>query len=202
MPSDLLSIEPSELKFPIELGKQVTSSLQVINQTESDVAFKIKTTAPKNYCVRPNIGTVAPGGSCSISVTMRAFTEVPQDMQSKDKFLVQSVHAPHGSQHDTALQELFHKSAGNEINEARLKVVFVEPSPTSENVTGSVSRQFKTVEDPSNDSLNMESTKKRETQECSMAQQKRASGFSFFSLLVVAVLGILAGFVLRGELYV
>nr|KJB51877.1 hypothetical protein B456_008G235700 [Gossypium raimondii] len=88
---ELLSSEPSELKFPFELKKQISCSLQLSNKTDNYVAFKVKTTNPKKYCVRPNTGVVLPRSTCDVIVTMQAQKEAPPDMQCRDKFLLQSV---------------------------------------------------------------------------------------------------------------
>lgn len=37
-----------------------TSFIKLTNPTDKDICFKVKTTAPKTYCVRPNSGTVFP----------------------------------------------------------------------------------------------------------------------------------------------
>jgi vesicle-associated membrane protein-associated protein A len=37
------------------------------NPTDKKIAFKIKTTAPKKYCVRPNCGVVEPKSSVEIA---------------------------------------------------------------------------------------------------------------------------------------
>lgn len=41
-------------------GGPVTSYIKLINPTNKKVYFKIKTTAPKRYCVRPNSGALKP----------------------------------------------------------------------------------------------------------------------------------------------
>ncbi|KAJ6795987.1 vesicle-associated protein 1-1-like [Iris pallida] len=87
---ELLGIDPLELKFPFELKKQVSCSIQLSNKSDDYVAFKVKTTSPKKYCVRPNTGVVLPRSTCDVIVTMQAQREMPPDMQCKDKFLVQS----------------------------------------------------------------------------------------------------------------
>nr|GMD79832.1 vesicle-associated protein 1-2-like [Ipomoea batatas] len=56
----------------------------------------VKTTNPKKYCVRPNIGIVLPRSTCDVIVTMQAQKEMPPNLQCKDKFLVQSVVATPG----------------------------------------------------------------------------------------------------------
>ncbi|KAL3692839.1 hypothetical protein R1sor_006490 [Riccia sorocarpa] len=133
---ELLSIQPGELKFPFELKKQISCSLRLVNTTDNYVAFKVKTTSPKKYCVRPNTGLVLPQSSSDVTVTMQAQKEAPPDMQCKDKFLVQSVIAPFGISVKEVNQELFNKDAGKEIHEAKLRVLYVAPpqppSPVAE----------------------------------------------------------------------
>eukprot|EP00270_Netrium_digitus_P021266 TRINITY_DN900_c0_g1_i2.p1 TRINITY_DN900_c0_g1~~TRINITY_DN900_c0_g1_i2.p1 ORF type:complete len:224 (-),score=43.76 TRINITY_DN900_c0_g1_i2:360-1031(-) len=128
MGGELLSIQPGELKFTFELRKQVSSSLRLVNVTSDPVAFKVKTTAPKQYCVRPNTGIIPPSSSFEVTVTMQAQKEAPPDMQCKDKFLVQSVIVPEGVA--TPDQDLFNKESGREVHDAKLRVVYVAPQPT------------------------------------------------------------------------
>ena len=45
----------------------VSSELKLINPSEKNVCFKIKTTAPRRYCVRPNSGIVGPKESVKVS---------------------------------------------------------------------------------------------------------------------------------------
>ncbi|MCO5564162.1 hypothetical protein L7F22_017818 [Adiantum nelumboides] len=127
MPSELLSIQPGELQFQFEIRKQVSCALQISNTTESYVAFKVKTTSPKKYCVRPNTGLVSPHGSCDITVTMQAQREAPPDMQCKDKFLVQSVVVPSGFDEQDISQDLFNKEPGKEVSETKLRVIYTAP---------------------------------------------------------------------------
>jgi len=90
-----------------------------------ELAFKVKTTAPKKYCVKPNTGFVAPGATQVVHVIMQAQRDWPADLNGcKDKFLVQSV--PSGGAVDFA--ELFAK--GNEgVTETKLRVTYQQPAP-------------------------------------------------------------------------
>ncbi|OWM88376.1 vesicle-associated protein 1-2-like [Punica granatum] len=124
---ELLNIEPLELKFPFELKKQISCSLQLSNKTDNYVAFKVKTTNPKKYCVRPNTGVVLPRSTCDVIVTMQAQKEAPLDMQCKDKFLLQSVKASDGATAKDITAEMFNKEAGNVVEECKLRVVYVAP---------------------------------------------------------------------------
>lgn len=49
----------------------VTSHMSLKNPTDKKIAFKIKTTAPKKYCVRPNCGIVEPKSSVEIASKLK-----------------------------------------------------------------------------------------------------------------------------------
>ncbi|XP_021279557.1 vesicle-associated protein 1-3 [Herrania umbratica] len=128
---DLINIQPTELKFPFELRKQSTCSMQLTNKTEKYVAFKVKTTNPKKYCVRPNTGVVMPGSTCNVTVTMQAQKEAPPDMQCRDKFLLQSVVAPEGTANKDITSEMFNKENGRVVEEFKLRVIYIPANPPS-----------------------------------------------------------------------
>lgn len=49
-------------------GTPIASYLKLTNPTSNQkVYFKIKTTAPKRYCVRPNSGLIKPKEICEIA---------------------------------------------------------------------------------------------------------------------------------------
>ncbi|CAN8284497.1 unnamed protein product [Cochlearia groenlandica] len=127
MSNELLSIDPVDLQFPFELKKQISCSLYLANKTDNYVAFKVKTTNPKKYCVRPNTGVVLPRSSSEVLVTMQAQREAPGDMQCKDKFLLQSVVASPGVTAKEVTPEMFSKESGNRVEETKLRVIYVAP---------------------------------------------------------------------------
>ncbi|XP_073313238.1 vesicle-associated protein 1-2-like [Primulina huaijiensis] len=124
---DLLLIDPLELQFPFELKKQISCSMQLTNKSADYVAFKVKTTNPKKYCVRPNTGVVIPRSACDVIVTMQAQKEAPPDMQCRDKFLLQSVVVRPGIASKDITPEMFNKDSGNHVDECKLKVTYVPP---------------------------------------------------------------------------
>ncbi|XVE76941.1 hypothetical protein DITRI_Ditri13aG0021100 [Diplodiscus trichospermus] len=63
--------------FEVKLRKQSSCSVQLTNKTGRYIAFKVKTTKPKKYCVRPNRGVVLPGSTCNVTVIMQAQKEAP-----------------------------------------------------------------------------------------------------------------------------
>lgn len=125
--SELLTVEPLDLQFPFELKKQISCSLYLTNKTDNNVAFKVKTTNPKKYCVRPNTGVVLPRSTTEVLVTMQAQKEAPSDMQCKDKFLLQGVIAVPGITAKEVTPEMFSKEAGHLVEETKLRVTYVAP---------------------------------------------------------------------------
>ncbi|RLM65793.1 Vesicle-associated membrane protein/synaptobrevin-binding protein [Panicum miliaceum] len=63
---ELLGMEPLELRFPFETKKQISCSMQLTNGTDDYIGFKVKTTSPKKYCVRPNSGIVPPRSTSDV----------------------------------------------------------------------------------------------------------------------------------------
>uniref|UniRef100_A0ACD5ZI09 Uncharacterized protein n=1 Tax=Avena sativa TaxID=4498 RepID=A0ACD5ZI09_AVESA len=125
---ELLGIDPSDLRFAFELKKQISCSLHLTNRTDGYIAFKVKTTSPKKYCVRPNNGIVAPRSTFDVLVTMQAQREAPPDMQCRDKFLVQTAVVSRDTTPKDIGGDMFTKESGNVVDEVRLKVVYAPPS--------------------------------------------------------------------------
>ncbi|RYR42856.1 hypothetical protein Ahy_A08g039296 isoform B [Arachis hypogaea] len=63
LPLKVSSVQPID---SVELEKQSFCDLKVVNNKENYVAFKVKTTSPKKYFVRPNTGVIQPWDSCII----------------------------------------------------------------------------------------------------------------------------------------
>ncbi|ONK63419.1 uncharacterized protein A4U43_C07F14960 [Asparagus officinalis] len=140
---ELLEIQPRELKFTFELKKQSSCTVHLVNKSNEYVAFKVKTTSPKRYCVRPNTGIVLPRSTCDFTVTMQASRTAPPDMQLKDKFLIQSTIAPYGSADEDIVPSMFSKENGRYIDESKLRVVLVSPphSPALQPINGALKQE-------------------------------------------------------------
>jgi len=94
--SSVVTLEPeAELVFNIpksveKQNKGVESLLVITNPTDDAIMFKVKTTAPKKYCVKPNAGELPAGKNVTVKVVLQA-TSVQGSEPCKDKFLVQTV---------------------------------------------------------------------------------------------------------------
>ncbi|VVA16861.1 PREDICTED: vesicle-associated [Prunus dulcis] len=127
MTTELLDVQPCELKFTFELKKQSLCSIQLGNKSDHYVAFKVKTTSPKKYCVRPNAGIIKPKATCDFTVTMQAQRVTPPDLQCKDKFLILSTVIPFGTTEEEITSDMFSKDSGKYIEEKKLRVVLISP---------------------------------------------------------------------------
>ncbi|KAG5565505.1 hypothetical protein RHGRI_001409 [Rhododendron griersonianum] len=146
---DHLNIQPSELKFPFELRKQSSCSMQLTNKTGQYVAFKVKTTNPKKYCVRPNNGIVSPDSACN--VTGRILT-LPNASQCKRRrrhhlicsaktnfsfkvllrLMVQLLKISLQKWWDGFAGEIeFNREDGKVIEEFKLRVIYIPANPPS-----------------------------------------------------------------------
>ncbi|KAL8515533.1 hypothetical protein ACS0TY_014282 [Phlomoides rotata] len=132
MNTQLVEIQPRELKFTFELKKQSSCAVHLANVTDQYVAFKVKTTSPKKYCVRPNVGIIKPKSTYDFTVTMQAQKSAPSEMHLKDKFLIQSTVIPFGTSEDEITPSMFTKAGLKYIEETKLRVVLTSPpnSPT------------------------------------------------------------------------
>ena len=65
-PTSQSSVTDSAANVLDEIQRTITSNMTLHNKTSDHVAFKIKTTRPKGYCVRPNSGVILPNGSTQV----------------------------------------------------------------------------------------------------------------------------------------
>lgn len=91
----LILTPPHELKFRGPFTEVVSSELKLKNPSSKRVLFKVKTTAPKRYCVRPNSGLIEPDSAVTVSVMLQPF-DFDQNEKNKHKFMVQTMFAPDG----------------------------------------------------------------------------------------------------------
>ncbi|KAF0927765.1 hypothetical protein E2562_036001 [Oryza meyeriana var. granulata] len=150
MGQDLAEIHPRELQFTFEVKKQSSCTVHLVNKSNEYVAFKVKTTSPKRYCVRPNTGVILPRSTCDFTVTMQAQRTAPPDMQLKDKFLVQTTVVPYGTSDEELVPSFFSKETGRYIEESKLRVVLVSAShPFGEQPINGIPNTEAAVEVPS-----------------------------------------------------
>jgi len=129
---------PSQLFFERPLTVSASEKLILTNTEPGPVAFKVKTTSPKQYCVRPNSGRIEVGEKIEIQILLQPFREEPpSDFKCKDKFLVQSCLIP-PDKCDLPIGQIW-TALDNENKsstvERKLRCVFLPPSDGADSDT-------------------------------------------------------------------
>ncbi|KAK5127498.1 hypothetical protein LTR85_006837 [Meristemomyces frigidus] len=123
-----VELEPAELGFKRPFAHEVSQVLRLHNPTSDPIAFKVKTTAPKQYCVRPNSGRIEAGQDVEVSVLLQAMKEdPPPDARCRDKFLVQSVAITPDKEFGNVAQvwSNIEQNAKSSIQEKKIRVNFL-----------------------------------------------------------------------------
>uniref|UniRef100_A0A2D4FKN5 Vesicle-associated membrane protein-associated protein A n=1 Tax=Micrurus corallinus TaxID=54390 RepID=A0A2D4FKN5_MICCO len=115
---------PTDLKFKGPFTDVVITNLKLRNPSDRKVCFKVKTTAPRRYCVRPNSGIIDPGTSVTVSVMLQPFDYDPNE-KSKHKFMVQTIFAPTNI---TDMEAVWKDAKSEELMDSKLRCVFEMPN--------------------------------------------------------------------------
>jgi len=127
--SQVLEITPShELRFKGPYNDVVTSTLKLFNPSDKRVCFKVKTTAPRRYCVRPNSGLIDGKSAVHVSVMLQPVDGDATD-KGKHKFMVQSMFAPDIVED---MDKLWSDASPSELMDSKLRCVFEDPPTTPE----------------------------------------------------------------------
>lgn len=122
-----MQVSPKALEFKSPFTKQQTQEVTVTNDTSKEMAFKVKTTAPKLYCVRPNASTVAPGESVTVNIILQGLAAEPAvGTRCRDKFLFVSVPCDSSVDAKTVSKEWssIQKASGVSSTDIKMKVNF------------------------------------------------------------------------------
>jgi len=113
----LLTISPAdELRFVLTSDSDASEVITLTNRLSHAVAFKVKTTSPEKYRVRPSAGLVSPGSKEVVHVYL---VNELSDNVSKDKFLVMATDA---SGKDTSdLTKLWKETPRDQMTEHKLR---------------------------------------------------------------------------------
>jgi len=131
-PINLVKIEPDRvLEFikSASAAPPAVRTLKLTNITQGPVAFKVKTTAPKSYLVRPSTKTLAPGESEEVNISLQL--QGGDTNYASHRFLVQAATVAS----DAAVsREQWTEMPKDQVQENRLSVVVSEagaPAATS-----------------------------------------------------------------------
>lgn len=127
----VLDINPKDhLAFTKNDSSKNTRTLKLTNVSNDNVAFKVKTTAPKSYLVRPSSGTLRNGEQMDVQIIMQSQPGPAEGNPSTHRFLVQAAVVTSDGLID---KEMWSKFSKDDIQEKRLNVI-VEEGAESGNV--------------------------------------------------------------------
>lgn len=137
----VLTMVPSDqITFKPPFDSVSDSKLTLTNPSDKHVAFKIKTTAPQRYCVRPNAGIINPAGDAEIKVMLQ-----PGVIDERHKFMVQSIYVSDDynklegkEEKKEFVAELWKAPAENPVMSSKLICNFLQPEPVSDSQYESV----------------------------------------------------------------
>ncbi|UJR28551.1 hypothetical protein I4U23_009786 [Adineta vaga] len=125
-------IPNGDLVFKGPFNAVSITALKLSNSGNERLAYKIKTTAPKRYCVKPNSGFLDAHSTASVQVMLQpqATTTGQQDDRNKHKFMVQWVAVPDSYSDDV---DNFWKQDLTKLNvhDSKLKCVFADEAPAA-----------------------------------------------------------------------
>ncbi|KAF2127084.1 VAMP-associated protein [Dothidotthia symphoricarpi CBS 119687] len=133
-----VELDPVELGFKRPFQQEVSQSLRLMNPHSDPIAFKVKTTAPKQYCVRPNSGRIEPGQDVEVQILLQAMKEdPPPDAKCRDKFLVQSVLVTADKEFTNvgSLWSHIEQTSKSSIQEKKIRVLFLPADGSASTAT-------------------------------------------------------------------
>eukprot|EP00927_Polykrikos_kofoidii_P062487 TRINITY_DN572_c0_g1_i2.p1 TRINITY_DN572_c0_g1~~TRINITY_DN572_c0_g1_i2.p1 ORF type:complete len:246 (+),score=52.36 TRINITY_DN572_c0_g1_i2:98-835(+) len=214
MPSNtmkVLAIEPDQTLFFRKSPNSATSHelLKLTNKSTGYVAFKVKTTAPKSYLVRPSTGVLKAGATTEVQIILQQPGQGTDAQASLHRFLVQAVPSTTGTP-PTREDWADWQSRKDTIQEQKLSVLLdmaegdatakpVDDASRATNVGHSDDLQVK-YDELVRFTLDLEKQKKK-LEESLAAQSSKGGlssarrGYSTFHLILVAVLSFLLSYV-------
>ncbi|KAL2609562.1 hypothetical protein R1flu_028135 [Riccia fluitans] len=122
----LLEVKQEEVKIDFELRTKCRTRINMRNLMQTmHVAFKVQSTSPSMFSVRPPNGCIPPRAELSLEVILVPQNELPEFFPcSKDKFLIKSAMAPGGFSTERIPGEWFASRKKHVFLDAKLRVVF------------------------------------------------------------------------------
>lgn len=175
-PKQILELRPpAEIIFEGPFEHVVTSYLELFNPSENKIGFKVKTTAPRRYCVRPNSGVVEPNCKVKIAIMLQPIEQESQAEKSKHKFMVQSTII---RENISNLDSVWTEASPEEIMDSKLRCVFQMPDVIEARVeaTGTTNDSSSTNKLNEQAAINTSATPRMPTATATTTPIKQASG--------------------------
>ncbi|VVC87653.1 motile sperm domain-containing protein 2-like [Leptidea sinapis] len=129
---EMLKITPSNLIIFQNENEDISGQFTITNMDSGSISFKIRTTAPEKFRVRPSSGILEPNASQTVIIAVQSGFQLKN--VSKDMFLVMSVKIPKTELTPKELSDIWQNRSGNKFEEYRLKCQF----PVKETKNGNI----------------------------------------------------------------
>uniref|UniRef100_A0A6M2DWX2 Putative vesicle-associated membrane protein-associated protein b/c n=1 Tax=Xenopsylla cheopis TaxID=163159 RepID=A0A6M2DWX2_XENCH len=121
---EMLHVTPLETITFQKDGNEMIGTITVTNKDPGSITYKVKTTSPEKFRVRPSTGPLTPGASVTISVTLQPGYH--STGLAKDKFLVMGIALPTEGQGEMSAQqlaEIWKNPGDHNVEQHKLKCV-------------------------------------------------------------------------------
>lgn len=123
-PGEMLRLVPNDTIIFKNDNEELSGQFTITNMDENAISFKIRTTSPEKFRVRPSSGVLASGTSQSVLIVVQPGFHLRT--VTKDRFLVMSVQIPKTDLSTKELADVWQNSTGSKVDEYRLKCHFPE----------------------------------------------------------------------------
>ncbi|PWA89935.1 hypothetical protein CTI12_AA105790 [Artemisia annua] len=165
MEEDLWEIQPDELRFVFGPEKQISCILKMVNNSNRHIAFKIKVTHPKLFCVRPNRGIVKPHTTTETTITRLAQND---HVISKEGLMIERTFVPEDTSNED-VASIFSSNGNKDIIVSKLKV-YTDVIPRTE--VGDIESKIEEHDLMLKETQKMVSTLKSEIKELNLRVKK------------------------------
>ncbi|KAJ7549701.1 hypothetical protein O6H91_07G063600 [Diphasiastrum complanatum] len=123
----LLKIEPEQVVLHFEVRRRCAGTFILRNVIDTmPVAFKVETTAPKKYGVKPSNGVIGPFGIAIVEIMYYAHFGLPKEYPFiQDQFLVKSLVVPASARYKTVPKEWFSCKRRQVYSDTSLRIVMI-----------------------------------------------------------------------------
>ncbi|CAH0602340.1 unnamed protein product [Chrysodeixis includens] len=121
-PGEMLRLVPNDTIIFKSENEEISGQFTITNMDDSAVSFKIRTTAPEKFRVRPSSGCLASGASQTVLIVVQPGIQLT--VVTKDRFLVMSIQIPKVDLTPKELTEIWQTSTVSKTDEYRLKCQF------------------------------------------------------------------------------
>ncbi|XP_046390062.1 motile sperm domain-containing protein 2-like [Ischnura elegans] len=117
--SNLVSISPSDFLNFVNDGSNLMGTITLTNISDGCISYKIKTTTPDKFRVRPSTGTLTAGSTVNITIILQHGYPIPA--YSRDRFLVMCLPIESSSLDSQELSELWKQCNGKNVEQHPLR---------------------------------------------------------------------------------